>query len=133
MPTFHQCFLEYQKRPDAIHFSKKKIKKLHEHIKQVYDRRENPVISYIESQEGDKIYQVRDYPYTFKKTIVDLLNRLHEKEKERVNEENVLIDIKNNFGIKAKFVDNPFKKKRVRKPITKPEFSAKPKLSYESQ
>ena len=128
MPTFHQCYLEYRKRPDAIQFSKKKIKKLHQKIKWIYDRHENPPISYLESQEDGKTYLVRDYPYPFKKTIVGLLNRLHKKEMELINEENVITDIKKNFGIKAKFIDNPFKKKRVRKQIIKPEFSAKPKL-----
>lgn len=114
MPTFYQCYLEYQKRSDAIQFSKKKIKKLHEHIKRVYDRHENPPISYLESQEGNKMYLVRDYPARFKNTIVGLLNRLHDNEVKKV--------------VEVPILKEPVKRQRVRKPINKPEFSAKPKL-----
>ena len=115
MITFYECLLEYQKRPDSIKFSKKKLKKLHQYIKLVYDRNKNPPISYLESQEGDKIYQVRGYPDSFKKTIIGLLNRLHEKEAQRLQ-----------------IIPKPVKKLRKRKIIIKPQFSAKPKLKYES-
>lgn len=128
MPTFYQCFLEYQKRPDAIKFSKKKIKKLHGHIRRIYDRHENPPISYLESQEGDKIYQVRDYPNSFKKTIVDLLNRLHEKEEIRLiqeSQESKLLKITEAVN-ETLLALKTCGKIRRRKTIIKPEFSAKP-------
>lgn len=143
--TFYQCYQEYLQRPDSFIFSKKKLKKLSNGIKFLYDRRNvtfNKPISYIESQEGDQTYQVRLYPDSFKNTVIGLINRLHEKQ--------YLVGIQFAKEVVEKLKDKPgvlpfiesvakdmvaadkaskeikLNRVRKRKPIQKPEFSAKP-------
>lgn len=110
MITFYQCLQEYSKQPGAYNFSKKDIKKISFHCRNIYERNDNQPATYTMSVEGDQTFEVRSYPDTFKRTIMGILYR-RGKLKSEVPE------------VKPEVV----KKVRTKKIIKKPAYSAKPR------
>lgn len=78
MPTFYERYLLYQQRPDAIQFSKKRLKKIHGAIANVWNKRlTNPPLEYVKSTEPGADWEVRNYPATFNPTIDAIIRKFH--------------------------------------------------------
>lgn len=78
MPTLYQQLQQYAARPDAVHFSKKKIKLLGFIVSRVYDRAsKGTAVQYVQSQEGDREHKARNYPENFAPVIDNWINRFH--------------------------------------------------------
>lgn len=76
--TLHDQLQQYATRPDAVHFSKKKIKLLGFILARVYDRAAaGQPVQYVQVQEGDSIHTVRDYPEKFTQVIDIWIQRFH--------------------------------------------------------
>jgi len=79
MITFYQCLTEYKKRKDAIDFSKNRLKKISSYCKYVYDSGPGSTVTYTESREGEETFTVRSYPNYFKKFIMSVILKAHNK------------------------------------------------------
>lgn len=150
MITFHECLQEYYKLPWAITFSQKKIKKMSTFCKYAFDNRPENVNrppKYVESKEGDETFTVRAYPETFRKFIMNVINKTHSAEIKKVDPLTFLIDkckpeeqkptlintscseVINAEIYPCEELKEPPKPIKIRKriPIIKPAYSAKPK------
>lgn len=128
MITFYECLQEYYKREDAIKFSNKQVKRMSGYCKYVFDSRENSKITYTKSKEGDEVFTVRSYPDSFKRVIMETIEKAHNHQKslkEIVTTQEKSVPTIDDVVNQVK----PFiKKERKRIPIIKPAYSAKPKL-----
>ena len=79
MPTVYQRVLEYYKRPDAIKFSRNKISTISGFLAGLYDRKDNPLVGYVQSDEDGMTFRVRDYPDFFIQTIDKWICRNHDQ------------------------------------------------------
>lgn len=76
--TLYQQLQQYAARPDAVHFSKRKIKLLGYILSRVHDK-VNPgtTINYVQSQEDGREHKVRNYPDNFTPVINTWIERFH--------------------------------------------------------
>lgn len=148
MVTFYQCYQEYLQKGNVPGFSKKTRMNICFRLAEIYDSRvTNPPIEYTESIEGLNTYKVRNYPDSFKPTIVGIINKVSKKVIANIESkkfasviiidkapdiENVLIaesalapiyETVNNMIVSEETVKYI---RRKRKHVIKPEFSAKP-------
>jgi len=76
--TLHEQLQQYATRPDAVHFSKRKIKLLGFFLSRVYDKvNKGREVAYVQVQEGGRTYTVRDYPDRFVPVINTWILRFH--------------------------------------------------------
>lgn len=113
MATFYQRLQLYKQRPDAVHFSNKKIKLLHNGISTLYDRKATKPIVYTKSIENGKEYMVRLYPDSFTATIDGLIERTAKE----IQTKQIFDEASKRYNqTLAKLAD---RQPRQRKPITK--------------
>lgn len=70
MPTIYQRLELYRQSPASVYLSRTRLKKIYNVTKFIYDKRpSNPLISFVESIEGENVFTVRLYPDAFTKMI----------------------------------------------------------------
>lgn len=69
--TFYQRYERYLHHPDAVRISRKKRKRVHEGLRRLFDKRQEPgfVPTYIDQPENGTVYRVRLYPDSYIPTI----------------------------------------------------------------
>lgn len=116
MVTFYQCLQEYLGKPGAVAFSKKEIKRISNYCRVLYDDlKVKPPVKYVQSREGEEVFEVRAYPEFFKLKIMKVLESSGKHATEDRPGEVEVIKVE---------------KKRERKRIVvnrTPEYSARPK------
>src|SRR5438105_1189004 len=115
MVTFYQCLQEYLNTPGSYTFGKKDIQRISNYCRDIYDRKPGNPITYTQSIEGNLTFEVRNYPGSFKNTIMGILWRTANTKMENI--------LKNN---KVQVQKEIVKKIRKRVPVKKVAYSAKP-------
>jgi len=80
MPTVYQRLTRYKESHPGTEVSKTRMKKISGIIKFIYDKnKNNQPLKWVESQEGENLYQVRHYPISFTNIIDTIIKGVLEK------------------------------------------------------
>ena len=78
MATIYQRLQHYRLHPQAVVFSKKKLRNLYFMVASFWNKQEDrPELSYVDSQEDGQVFRVRIYPDNYTPTIDHCIWKIH--------------------------------------------------------